>query len=372
MTHAQPQPRSAWFRAAAIALVAALLLTAVFFAIRPKTDSTRFTLQFTDITGLYVGNDVQTIGVRVGEITKITPNGTRVDVEVEVDEPVSADVGAVIMQSSLVTDRFIELTPPWTDGPTLADGAVVPLERTKAPANVDDIFAAVDDLLVALSDTTEDGKNIGDLLSVSAEQLQGKGEAFADLLDASAGALSTVGGTREDLTAIVDDADALVTMLAERDATIRSLVDSVADSADLFAGQRDEIADLLALLDQLSRKMSTFITDNDAVMVRTVERASRALQVFADERDSIASAFNAFPVSAENIANTYSDAGGGNLRVRVDVHQMAPYGKVARENLCQVLAPESTGICDTLLVQNSDFFDQFSTLIAALLPGPLS
>ncbi len=360
--------RSTGLRAIAVAAVALLLLTAAFMALRPRTDHTTFTLQFTDTTGLYVGNDVQTIGVRIGEVTAIKPKGTLVNVTVKVDEPVSADVGAVIMQSALVTDRFVELTPPWKSGPTIADGALVPLARTKSPANVDDIFAAVDDLLVALSDTTSDGKDIGDLLSVSATQLEGKGKAFADLLDASGQALATVGNNDENLTAIVNDADSLVTMLAKRDKTIRSLVSSVADASELFADQSDDIAASLVTLDQLSRKMTDFISDNDALMTRTVNRTSTVLGTIADQQAAIVDAFNSLPLAAENIARAY-DPGTRNLRVRLDVHRMAPYGEVFRENLCKAYAPENLGICEQVVEANGPMFDQLVNSIAALLEG---
>lgn len=360
--------RSRLFQVVAAAVVALLLVAGLLFALRPSSDSTTFTLQFTDTTGLYVGNDVQTIGVRIGEVTKIEPRGPRVDVTVRVDEPVAVDVGAIIMQSSLVTDRFVELTPPWTKGAKLAAGAVVPLERTKAPANVDDIFAAVDDLLVALSDTTKDGKDIGDLLSVTAEQLEGKGEAFADLLNESSRALATVSDADEDLTAIVGDADELVTMLAKRDKTIRSLVSSVADSAELFAGQRENIAESLTTLDQLSRKMTDFIRDNETLMTRTVGRTSDVLGTIAEQREAIASAFNTLPLAAENIARAY-DPATRDLRVRLDVRRMAPYGEVARESFCNTFVPENIGVCDVLVDDNAEFFDGFLDLFARLVDG---
>ena len=66
--------RSRLLQLVAAGVVAALLLVAgLLFALRPSPQSTTFTLQFTDTTGLYVGNDVQTIGVRIGEVTKIQP-----------------------------------------------------------------------------------------------------------------------------------------------------------------------------------------------------------------------------------------------------------------------------------------------------------
>ncbi len=360
--------RSRLIQLGAVGVVAVLLLASLVMTLRSDKHETSFTLQFTDTTGLYVGNDVQTIGVSIGEVTKIVPRGPRVDVTVRVDEPVSADVGAVIMQSALVTDRFVELTPPWTSGAKLASGAIVPLARTRAPANVDDIFAAVDDLLVALSDTTKDGKDIGDLLSVTAEQLEGKGEAFARLLDESGRALATVGGTDEDLTAIVDDADALVSMLAKRDQTIRALVDSVADSAELFAGQRSDIAKSLATLDQLSRKMTDFINDNDVLMTRTVDRTSDVLGTIADQRESITDAFNTLPLAAENIARAYNPD-TGDLRVRLDVRRTAPYGQVSRESFCNAFVPQNIGLCKALVEDNATFFDAFADLFARSLDG---
>ncbi|MDR7087789.1 phospholipid/cholesterol/gamma-HCH transport system substrate-binding protein [Aeromicrobium panaciterrae] len=360
--------RSRLFQVVAAGVVTLLVVAGLLFALRPSSQSTSFTLQFTDTTGLYVGNDVQTIGVRIGEVTKIEPRGPRVDVTVRVDEPVAADVGAIIMQSALVTDRFVELTPPWTKGPKLAAGAVVPLERTKAPANVDDIFAAVDDLLVAVSDTTKDGKDIGDLLSVTAEQLEGKGEAFAALLNESGRALTTVSDADEDLTAIVGDADDLVTMLAKRDKTIRSLASSVADSSELFAGQREDIAESLVTLDQLSRKMTDFIQDNETVMTRTVDRTSDVLGTIAEQREAIASAFNTLPLAAENIARAY-DAPSRNLRVRLDARRTAPYGEVARESFCNAFVPENLGVCKTLVDDNAVFFDGFLDIFARLVDG---
>jgi len=360
--------RSTALRAGAIGVVAVLLLAAIFLALRPRTDHTTITMQFTDTTGLYVGNDVQTIGVRIGEVTKIEPKGTIVEVTVEVDQPVAPDAKAVIMQSALVTDRFVEITPAWTGGAQLADDAVLGLDRTKSPANVDDIFAAVDDLLVALSDTTSDGKDIGDLLSVSAEQLEGKGKAFAELLDASADALSTLGGTDEDLTAVVEDADSLVSMLAERDATIRSLASSVADASELFAGQRDDIAETIRTLDQLSRKMDDFITDNDTLMTSAVTRASDVLGVFSAQSDAIVDAFNALPLAADNIARAY-DPTTRNLRVRLDVRRMAPYGEQFRENLCRAYVPDDLPVCEQIVEANGPFFDQLADVIAGLVDG---
>ena len=55
------------------------------------------------------------------------------------------------MANSLVSDRYIQLAPAYTGtGPTLPDGANIPLNRTAAPAELDDIYSALNQLSVAL------------------------------------------------------------------------------------------------------------------------------------------------------------------------------------------------------------------------------
>ncbi len=165
----------------------------------------------------------------------------------------------------------------------------------------------------------------------------------------------TVSDTDEDLTAIVGYADELVTMLAKRDKTIRSLASSVADSAELFAGQRENIAESLTTLDELSRKMTEFIHDNETVMTRTADRTSAVLGTIAEQREAIASAFNTLPLAAENIARAY-DPATRDLRVRLDSRRTAPHGEVARESFCNAFVPKNIGVCDVLVEDNAAFF----------------
>ena len=54
---------------------------------------------------------------------------------------VPADAKAVIVAPSIVGDRFIQLTPVYTGGDVLADGAVLDTDRTASPLELDQIYA---------------------------------------------------------------------------------------------------------------------------------------------------------------------------------------------------------------------------------------
>ena len=89
-----------------------------------KPEPMTVTAQFDSASGLYEGNVVAVLGMPVGTITKITPRGGYVEVEFTVDRDVKlpVDVQAVTVSTSILTDRQIELTPPYRDGPTTPSG----------------------------------------------------------------------------------------------------------------------------------------------------------------------------------------------------------------------------------------------------------
>ncbi|WP_187271933.1 MCE family protein [Aeromicrobium terrae] len=347
---------------------AALVVGALVFGSR-SPDGTDLTVQLTDTTGLYVGNDVQVVGVPVGTVKAIEPHGTRVDVKVRIDAdvPVAADTGAVVMQSSLVTDRFIELTEPWTEGAQLHDGAVIPLARTRSPANVDDVLAAVHDLVVALKDTTGAGKDVGDLVAVSAKALDGTGRQIADALDATSDALGTVDGREQDLADVVRDLDSLTTMLAKRDSTVRSLSDSVAASSTLLAEQRKDLTATLESLRRLSATTSAFIRENRSRVSADLDQAAAVLAQATRRKGSIAEVFDVLPTVAENITRAY-DPKTRSTRVRVDVRNTGPVSRVGRSELCRVLRvipdcdavtnKNGTGALDPLFQWMTDLFPE--------------
>ncbi|AXT83985.1 hypothetical protein C6I20_01450 [Aeromicrobium sp. A1-2] len=349
------------------AVVIGLLVVSGALILRAPDDHTTLTIQFTDTTGLYVGNDVQTIGVRIGTVTAIEPRGSRVDVTIRVDQAsIAADAGALIMQSSLVTDRFVELTPAWASGPTLRDGAIIPVERTRSPANVDDILASVDDLVVALKDTTTDGKDVGDLLRVGAEQLDGNGHKIGAALQAASDALGTVDGKDADLDGIVDDLDSLVTLLATRDTTIRRLNGNVADSAALLADQRDDLSATLATLDRLSTRMTAFVKDNRALVTEDVARAADVLTTIESQRDSLAETFDVMPLVAENISRAF-DPSSRLLRVRLDMRRSLVTSALSRNDVCKEYLKQPQ-LCDELIAADgSGLLDPiFSAFLAAV------
>ena len=123
----------------AVVLVAGavFLVRQVFFG--PKT----ITAYFPTATAIYPGDEVRVSGVKVGTIESIQPEGTQTKLILKVDHdvPVPADAKAVIVAQNLIAARYVQLTPAYRqgDGPTMADGAVIPSDRTAVPVEWDEV-----------------------------------------------------------------------------------------------------------------------------------------------------------------------------------------------------------------------------------------
>src|SRR5262245_2509374 len=129
----------------AVTVLAAVVAAGVigFKLVLPKVnDSKALCAEFTDAVGLYPGNKVQLLGIEVGGITAITnkPDYVQVDFTVSKDVDLPADVGAVTYSTSLVTDRHIELTKPYSGGPKFTGPQCIKLQSTKTPLGISETF----------------------------------------------------------------------------------------------------------------------------------------------------------------------------------------------------------------------------------------
>src|SRR5690625_888818 len=165
----------------ALALVLLLLLIGGVLAVaRPDSTigRTTATAYFAESTGLYSGDDVVILGVRVGKIEKIEPEPTRVKITFWYRNKykVPADTKAVILSPSLVTPRSIQLTPAYTGGAVLAAGAVIPQERTAVPVEYDDLRQQLERLTQTLQPTEPGGTStLGAFINTAADNLRGQG-----------------------------------------------------------------------------------------------------------------------------------------------------------------------------------------------------
>ena len=155
------------------------LVRAAFFA------PTTITAYFPAATAIYPGDDVRVSGVKVGTIDSIQPEGTQTKMVFNVNHgvPVPADAKAIIVAQNLVAARYVQLTPAYRTspgGPKMADGAVIPLERTGVPVEWDEVKKQLERLATDLGPSSDvSTTSVGRFIDSAANALDGNGDKAA-------------------------------------------------------------------------------------------------------------------------------------------------------------------------------------------------
>jgi len=99
-----------------LVLVAVVVTAGVLW--RVDVPTRHLAVHFVATVGLQPGSDVRILGVRVGEVVAVTPQGRTVTVDLRYDATydVPADAQAVIVPPSVVSDRYVQLAPAYTAG----------------------------------------------------------------------------------------------------------------------------------------------------------------------------------------------------------------------------------------------------------------
>lgn len=225
------------------------------------------TADFENIAGVFEGNPVTVLGLQVGKIDKIIPKGTMVEVHMTIDKDVKIpkDAMAAIVSPSIVTDRHVELTPVYTQGETMSDGAHLPKAKTKTPVELDTMLKTIDQFAAALEPEPGGPEGIGPLSGrVLYPMLNGNGEKMRDTLNALSGALKVGVDNKDAVASIIVKLNELTTMLAENDQSVRDFSNRMTQLSGLLADQAPGLeATLRQLNDFLSNTSSAFVQYQD-------------------------------------------------------------------------------------------------------------
>ena len=326
----------------AIAFLATMILvvgglTAMFRG--GEADVITVTARFPQTVGLYPGSSVRVLGVPVGTVRRITPDGPSVEVLMEIPAatPIPADATAVIIPPSLVSDRYVEFTPVYGGGERLGDGAVLDETRTMTPVELDEILSSLDAFLVALgpNGANKDG-SLGRLIDIGAKTLgKGGGKDFNETITNLAQAIRTLADNRGDLTGVIKNLAAFTDTLARNDAKIRDLTGTLADATQYLASERTALAEALKNLAVALGEIATLVREHRAELGSDIRALADITQVVVKHRDSLVEALDVLPLGSTNIASTINTE-VGTLDIRNNNHQESdPYGVI----ICWFVAP---------------------------------
>jgi len=326
MTRLPAIPRTR-LKAGLAVLLAGLVLLGAAVAVRNTFfRPTTITAYFPTATALYVGDDVRVSGMRVGTVTSIQPEGTRAKLVMHVDRdvPIPADAKAVIVAQNLLAARYVQLTPAYKNtGPTMRDGAVIPIDRTAVPVE----WEEVKDQLMRLA--TELGPNskvstpsLARFIDSAADALGGgNGAKLRQTLTQLSGLSRVLGNGSGNLVDIIKNLQTFVGALRDSNVQVVQFNDRLATLTSVLDDNKSDLDAALTDLSGAVGDVQRFIAGSRDATSEQIARLADLTQILVDNQMSLKNVLHIAPNALANGYNDY-DPDTGNVRGGLGLQNM--------------------------------------------------
>ncbi len=209
--------------------------------------------RFRDVLDLVPQSGVKVNEVPVGRVEDIqlAPDGWTAEVTMRVngDVELPANALAMLRQSSLLGEKYVELSPPPADQAqgTLADGALIPLERTNRNTDIEEVLGALSMLL--------NGGGVEQLQNIAQElnnALEGREPDLRATLTNVDTLVTTLDESKDDITKAIDGVNKLSATLSKEKDRLAGAIDSLGPGLEVLNQQRSQLVTMLQSLQSLS------------------------------------------------------------------------------------------------------------------------
>lgn len=293
---------------AVFAIVAVLLTSMVAGTLSRSAGGHTITVTaiFRDATGLRPGDDVRLAGVRVGRVasTRLGTGDQRglalVGLHVQADQGVAANTIAAIDYLNLMGQRYVALEPPTgTATGRLADGATIPVARTRPALDLTALFNAFRPIFNLLQPA-----DINQLASNIVGALQGEGPTLRTLLQQTATLTHGLADRDAVLTRVSDNVTAVLNATEQHRTAFTRLLGGLAGLSTGLAADRHEIAQGLDSLARLSRTTAQVVQQAGPSIVDDARLSAAWLRYLRAHEQQIVAAGGALPMQLRTYLRT--------------------------------------------------------------------
>jgi phospholipid/cholesterol/gamma-HCH transport system substrate-binding protein len=264
---------------------------------------------FPDAGGVFTNQEVTYRGITVGQVgeMRVTEEGVSIELLIEktYDQIPKEDVEARVMFKSAVGEQFVDILPASDEGPYLADGDTIPMDQNSIPVSTQELLTTLEavmrgvppDALKGTVDAlgvglTGHGPDIATIIESMAELAQ----LFADRAPEVQGILregSKVGGE------FVDSGD-------DFELAIRRLV----EVSEELAEDRPHISELLDNTNLASEEVVALLRNYDANVERFLPRLAELNALQAEHRDDLGDIIRFLPDGLGAVARSFEPKTG--------------------------------------------------------------
>lgn len=313
------------------------------------------TADFADVVNVVPRTLVMANDVAVGQVLEVERVGwhARVKLRVRKDIVLPANAVADVRQTSLLGEKYIALLEPTGVKPStakLADGDLIPLNRTARNPEVEEVLGALSFLL--------SGGGVGQLKTISHElneMLDGRDQDIRSMLGRLDTLVGSLDSQRQNIITAMESINRLAATLNKEKDAIGAALDAMGPALKVLNEQHATLMKMLKELDKLGVVGTRVLNASRDNVVATLKHLQPALKGLADAGDSLPRGLSLmasfpFPEAAGSLVK--GDYANALFKMTFDLDKLVTglsNGDTGLPNLLDVCsATPGAAVCDQL------------------------
>ena len=265
------------------------------------------------------------------------------------DVPVPDNADAVIVAPNLVAARYIQLVAPSTPSTAvIADGAVIPLDRTAVPVEWDEVKEQLMRLATDLGpqngiSTTSAAR----FIDSAANAMNGNGAKLRQTLAQLSGVGRILADGSGDIVDILKNLQIFVSALKDSNVQIVQFQDRFATLTSVLDNSRSELDAALTNLSSVVGEVQRFIAGTRDKTSEQLQRLANVTQTLADHRRDLAQVLHVAPHALANTVNMFDPQLGSGTGAFVLTNMSNPMQFICSSigTIANITASETAELC---------------------------
>jgi phospholipid/cholesterol/gamma-HCH transport system substrate-binding protein len=298
----------------------------------------RVTVQLADSGGIFENAEVTYRGVAVGRVVDMRLTRTGVAAELHIVDtapPVPAATRAVVTNRSAIGEQFVDLQPDDGAPPYLADGSVIPVERTALPPRTEDVLAHLDGLLTSVPI---------DSVQIVVEELgtafDGAGPPLQRLIDGGGTFIDTASEHLPQTVGLLTDGRTVLATQEAQRAEILRYSSGLRQIAEQLSDSDPDLRRVITTSPEVARSVQDLLRRSGSDLSVLIANLVTVSEVTESRTDAIEQLLVAFPVVNAFTPSTAPD-GRGHLGLVLNFFDPLPCTR-GYEDTAQRSAAETT------------------------------
>jgi phospholipid/cholesterol/gamma-HCH transport system substrate-binding protein len=282
-------------------------------------DTYKVQVELADVLDLVPYSAVKVNGATVGHVSAIAIRDRHALVTCQLRNSVRlpANTVAMVQQTSVLGEKFVELEPPSDLAPTgrLRDGDVIPLSRTDTDASVEEVLGALSMLL--------NGGGVGQLHTITHElsaALKGRTAVSRDMLDRLGTFVAGLDAQKTQILHAMRGLDHLARTVRQQEQSVVDAIEEMPQAVQILDSDRQQLTRMLVALQHLGDVAGRVVDrshDDLVANLRHLRPTLRELSKVGEDIPDILTVLITYPTADSVEEEYYGDY--GNLALTIDM-----------------------------------------------------